>query len=69
MIKFVSLKEETLELLQNRPASLKIAKISKDLKISVAWLNLFNRGAIENPGILTIEKLNRYIKNFKQGQN
>lgn len=61
-----ALRDETRELLINRPASLPIATIAADLDISEAWLNTFRRGKIENPGVVTICALNAYLKNHNK---
>ncbi len=56
----------TLELLNDRPASLTIDKIAEDLGFSAAWLRMVARGKIEDPGVLKIQSLNRYLKNYKK---
>lgn len=59
-----ALRDETRELLKNRPASLETKTIAADLGVSVGWLNQFARGTIENPGVVTICALNAYLKNY-----
>lgn len=61
------LRDETRELLVNRPAVLAISKIAEETEISESWLNTFARGAIENPGVVTICKLNEYLTNYAKG--
>jgi transcriptional regulator with XRE-family HTH domain len=60
------LRDETRELLKNRPATLEIKTIAADLGVSVGWLNQFARGKIENPGVVTICALNNYLSNFNK---
>ena len=59
-----ALRDETRELLKNRPATLQMKTIAADLSVSVGWLNQFARGKIENPGVLQICALNAYLKNL-----
>ena len=59
-----ALRDETRELLKNRPATLEMKTIAADLSVSVGWLNQFARGKIENPGVVTICALNAYLKNL-----
>lgn len=54
-------RDKTKDLLINRPAWLTIEVMAKDLNISPQWLRAFGRGAIENPGVNTVEKLNLYL--------
>ena len=62
MHEITKLRDETRQLLLDRPASLTIAVIADEVKVSIAWLNLFARGKIDNPGVVTIETLNVYLK-------
>lgn len=54
-------RDKTKDLFINRPAWLTIEVMSNDLNISPQWLRAFGRGAIENPGVNTVEKLNLYL--------
>lgn len=56
------LRDETRALLLNRPVWLSTNKIAAELGISTAWINAFARGEIENPGVVTIETLNHFLK-------
>lgn len=56
------LQDETREMLNQRPASLKIRTIAKDIEVSPAWLHMFSRNGYPNPGIVTVGKLNLYLK-------
>lgn len=62
MPEITTLRDQTRELLLNRPQTLKTSTIAEDLDVSVAWLNAFARGDIDNPGVVTIETLNAYLK-------
>lgn len=56
------LRNETRELLITRPLTLTMSKISEETGISKSWLATFSRGDIENPGVVTIQILNAYLK-------
>ena len=58
-------RDSTRDLLNNRPASLTIAKIAEDCDVSEGWLRLFARGKIENPGVATVECLHKYLSAYK----
>lgn len=55
------LRDDTRDLLSNRPATLSIATIAEKTGIPESWLNTFRRGEIENPGVVTICKLNEFL--------
>lgn len=57
-----TLRDETRLLLICRDPSLTMAAIAKEVNTSPQWLNLFARGGIPNPGVVTIETLNAYLK-------
>lgn len=64
MQKITTLRDETRELLLNRPATLKIQDISEALDVSSSWLNTFARGALADPGVVKIQTLNAYLRNI-----
>lgn len=66
MTNVTNLRDRTRLALNNRPASLTLAEICKELDVSESWLRLFSRGKIENPGVVTIETLNEFLKNYKK---
>lgn len=66
MTNITNLRDQTRLALNNRPASLTFAEICKELNVSESWLRLFSRGKIENPGVVTIETLNEFLKNYKK---
>ena len=57
-----TLRDSTRELLNNRPLSLTTKDIAEYLGVSCQWVNQFARGTIPNPGVMTIEKLNLFLK-------
>lgn len=57
-----TLRDETRMLLICRDPSLSMVVIGKDVGVTPQWLNLFARGGIPNPGVVTIETLNAYLK-------
>jgi len=61
-----SWRDSTRDLLNERPASLTIDKIAEDLGYSSAWLRMFARGKIDDPGVCKIQTLNVYLKNYKK---
>lgn len=69
MAEITKLRDETRELLLNRPASLAVGTIAEAMGVSKSWLNAFARGDIENPGVVTIETLNVYLKKFAKKAN
>jgi hypothetical protein len=56
------LRDETRHLLIHRPASLSTAEIVRATGISQTWLTTFANGKIPNPGVVTIETLNAFLK-------
>lgn len=69
MQEVTKLRDETRELLLNRPASLAVGTIADEIGVSKSWLNSFARGEIGNPGVVTIETLNAYLKKFAKKAN
>jgi len=55
--------DETQHLLRDRPASLTMNEIAKELDVSPAWLYGFLNGTIKNPGVVTTNALNKLLKN------
>lgn len=64
MKEITSLRDATRELLINRPASISPAEVAKAIGVSTSWVNSFARGDISNPGVVTIETLNAFLKNL-----
>lgn len=64
-----ALRDETRELFLNRPASLAVGTVAEAIDVSKSWLNAFARGEIENPGVVTICKLNAYLKKHAKKAN
>jgi len=59
--------EETRQLLIKRPADVPLSKVAADVGVSVQWLRNFAKGddSAANPGIVTVGKLNAYLKDLK----
>lgn len=68
MAEVTTLRDETRELLLNRPASLSVGEIAEAIGVSKSWLNAFARGGIDNPGVVTIETLNAFLKKFSKAK-
>lgn len=62
MKEITKLRDETIKLLLDRPASLPMDTIAKEIGVSTSWLNTLARRKIANPGVVTIETLNLYLK-------
>ena len=56
------LREDTIKLFNERSRHLSADKIAEAIGVSVSWLNAFGRRSIANPGVITIETLNAYLK-------
>ncbi len=69
MAEVTKLRDETRELLLNRPASIDVGTIAEAIGVSKSWVNSFARGDIPNPGVVTIETLNVYLKKFAKKAN
>ncbi len=53
--------DETLLLLKHRSATLELKQIAKAIDVSPNWLSMLNKGKIENPGVLSIQRLHDYL--------
>ena len=62
MEQITTFRDETRELLLQRPIHISTAKIAKELKVSEKWVSLFANGKTKNPGVCTIETLNAFLK-------
>lgn len=60
--------DETLMLLKHRSATLELKQIAKDIDVSINWLSMLNKGKIENPGIVLIQRLHDYLVSKKKEQ-
>lgn len=65
MTKSTSWRDETISLLRNRPASLTTDMIAEQLGVTRSWLNLLVAGKIQNPGVVHIENLNKFLSEYK----
>ncbi len=64
----MTLLEETLILLRNRPVTLELKQIAQAIDVSPNWLSMLNKDKIENPGIVGIQKLHDYLVSKKKEQ-
>lgn len=56
-------RDQTRQLLNDRPQWLKYDQISTDTGLTVAWLRDFASGKTENPGVVYVETLFIYLSN------
>lgn len=57
----VSWRDQVRQQFNNRPASATVEALAVELGVSESWLRLFGRGKIDNPGIMTVEKLSKLL--------
>lgn len=57
-------RDETLRLLQNRPASLTLVEVSKLTGIPLPTIRLFARGKVKDPSVNFVEAINAFMKNY-----
>jgi len=62
MQEITTLRDETRTLILSRPISLTIPKIAKEINVSTRWVNMFISGKAKNPGVVTVETLNVFLK-------
>ena len=60
--------DETLLLLRNRPVTLELKQIAQAIDVSPNWLSMLNKGNIDNPGIVGIQKLHDYLVSKQKEQ-
>ena len=60
MIK-TTLRDKTLELLQNRSVKLPLRKIAKDTGLTEGWLSMFGRDQIPEPSVNSVQTLYEYL--------
>lgn len=60
--KITTLRDETRNLLLNRPSTLDFESIARQLGVSKSWLQKFANNEIKNPGVVTIQTLNQFLK-------
>ncbi len=54
-------RDQVREKFNKRPISAKIEDLAVELGVSESWLRMFGRGKIDNPGIMTVEKLSKLL--------
>lgn len=57
-----TLRDETRQLLLNRPVHLEYKTIGKKIGKSTRWLTMLSAGELTDPGVCTIETLNAFLK-------
>lgn len=60
--------DETLILLKNRPVTLELKQIAKAIDVSPNWLSMLVNNKIDNPGVVSIQKLHDYLVSKKKEQ-
>jgi len=55
-------RDETRQLLLNRPRNLEYKTIADETGLSVAWIRAFAVGQSDNPGVVFVETLYVYLK-------
>lgn len=58
--------DETRALFLHRPASLSTSEIVRATGISQTWLSNFANGKTANPGVITVETLNVFLKKARK---
>ena len=61
-----SLLNKARRLYRNRPAYVRVGEVANHVGRSTEWLRLFGNGKIENPGLVSIEKLISYVEERTQ---
>lgn len=61
----VSLRDVAIDAYNTRPVYIKPREVAEAIGFSVEWLRLFSQGKVEDPGVVTVEKLIAYIKSRK----
>jgi hypothetical protein len=54
-------RDETRELLNNRPVWLEVRAIAEAVDVSPAWVRLFARGLIPDPGVMKVQALHKFL--------
>lgn len=59
----LSLLEQTIRLLNNRPKSLTLEKISEHTGLGIPWIS--HLPTTKNPGVNSVETLHKFLTNYK----
>jgi hypothetical protein len=59
------LREKTLTLLRERPATVKLKQISEGCGLSEEWIKSFHLGNVEHPSVVRVEILYEYLSKTK----
>ena len=60
-----SLRDKTLDLIQNRSVKLTFLVMSAETGIGERWMRMFSKDQIPNPGVNTIQTLYEYLSKKK----
>lgn len=60
--------DDTLALLKNRPVTLELKQIAKAIDVSPNWLSMLVNNKIDNPGVVSIQKLHDYLVSKQKEQ-
>ncbi|QJD54473.1 hypothetical protein P9A30_gp31 [Sphingomonas phage Lucius] len=60
----VPLLKRTQELVLNAPRSISYAEMGRQIEASAKWVSLLAKGKLENPGIVTVQRLHDYLANI-----
>uniref|UniRef100_A0AAU6VZU6 Endonuclease n=1 Tax=Pseudomonas phage Pavpe01 TaxID=3138545 RepID=A0AAU6VZU6_9VIRU len=58
-------RDQTRQLLKNRPRTLAYETIAAETGLSVPWLRAFAAEQSDNPGVVYVETLYVYLSNYK----
>jgi hypothetical protein len=56
-----SLRDKTLEMLQNRSVKLTFTQISKETGLNETWIGAFHQNRVPNPGVNFVQTLYEYL--------
>lgn len=59
------LREKTLFLLKNRPATIKLKDVAEGAGLTEAWVKSFHLGNLTHPSVVHIETLYEYLSKTK----
>lgn len=60
-----SLRDRTLDLLQNRSVKITLRKIAEDTGLPEGWLSAFHTNSIDEPSVNKVQTLYEYLTNSK----
>lgn len=60
----VPLLKRTQELVLSAPRHISYAEMGRQIEASAKWVSLLAKGKLENPGIVTVQRLHDYLANI-----